>query len=361
VSLQTFLKSKMRRQSLLSARMAAIQLQCQLRKRAGMQERDAVAQFCAMSFLQGCLRRSLSRRDYVNNRRSAHVLTASCHSGVLRRQYHELLTEDRINIAGHVLAAVLKTLVARIQYVRMLKVSVTLQCALRLLLAKRYVKKLQNLVIQDRIKAQEKKRRKQEKKRRKQRNAAANTLAAVLAGLVARSRYLRMVEVSVTLQCALRFLLAKRCVKKKLNQGRVAALTVQCSMRVLIARRRVNRRRRERIVERMVEAAVKLESVARGWFGRRVAARKRKDMSIKRTCAAIIVQRAFRSCPRNTKKPILLIEDEQEIESGQSVVAPADMCCLRHYQVSKKDLLIASKRPIKSLEKMPIKSLKEAY
>ena len=121
------------------------------------------------------------------------------------------------------------------------------------------------------------------------------------------------------------------------------------------------RRRRERIVERMVEAAVKLESVARGWFGRRVAARKRKDMSIKRTCAAIIVQRAFRSCPRNTKKPILLIEDEQEIESGQSVVAPADMCCLRHYQVSKKDLLIASKRPIKSLEKMPIKSLKEAY
>ncbi len=123
----------------------------------------------------------------------------------------------------------------------------------------------------------------------------------------------------------------------------------------------MNRRRRERIVERMVEAAVKLESVARGWFGRRVAARKRKDMSIKRTCAAIIVQRAFRSCPRNTKKPILLIEDEQEIESGQSVVAPADMCCLRHYQVSKKDLLIASKRPIKSLEKMPIKSLKEAY
>jgi hypothetical protein len=88
------------------------------------------------------------------------------------------------------------------------------------------------------------------------------------------------------------------------------------------------RRRRERIVERMVEAAVKLESVARGWFGRRVAARKRKDMSIKRTCAAIIVQRAFRSCPRNTKKPILLTDDEQEIESGQSVVAPADVCCL---------------------------------
>ena len=62
------------------------------------------------------------------------------------------------------------------------------------------------------------------------------------------------------------------------------------------------RRRRERIVERMVEAAVKLESVVHGWFGRRVAARKRKDVSNKRTCAAIIVQRAFRFCPRNTKK-----------------------------------------------------------
>ncbi len=41
-------------------------------------------------------------------------------------------------------------------------------------------------------------------------------------------------------------------------------------------------------------------------------------MSNKRNCAAIIVQRAFRSCPRNTKKPILLTDDEQEIESGQS-------------------------------------------
>ena len=99
-------------------------------------------------------------------------------------------------------------------------------------------------------------------------------------------------------------------------------------MRVLIAKRRVNRTRRERIVEGIVEASVKIQSVARGWFERRVAARKRKDVSNKRTCAAIIVQRAFRSCPRNTKKPIPLTDDEQEIESGKSVVAPADVCCL---------------------------------
>ena len=261
LTLQTFLNSKMRRQSLLSARMAAIQIQCQLRKHAGVQERDTFAQFCARSFLQGCLRRSLSRRDYVHNRCSAHVLTASCHSGVLRRRYHQLLTEDRINLAGRELAAVLKK-------------------------------------------------------------------------LVARSRYNRMCEVSVLLQCALRFLLAKRSVKKWRNRRRVAALIVQCSMRVLIAKRRVNRTRRERIVERIVEASVKVQSVARGWFGRRVAARKRKDVSNKRTCAAIIVQRAFRSCPRNTKKPILLTEDEQEIKSGQSVVAPADMCCLRHHHLN---------------------------
>ena len=304
VTLQTFLNTKMRRQSLLSARMAAIQIQRQLRRHARMQKCDAFARVCAMSFLQGCLRRSLSRRDYVHHRWSAHVLTASCHTGVLRRRYHKLLTKDRINTAGHELAAVLKKLVARIQYVRMLEVSVLLQCALRFLLAKRSVRKLQriaNLVIEDRIIAQERKRRKQSK-------AAANALAAVLAGLVARSRYLRMIKVSVTLQCALRFHLAKRCVKKWQNRRRVAALTVQCSMRVLIAKRRVNRTRRERIVEGIVEASVKIQSVARGWFERRVAARKRKDVSNKRTCAAIIVQRAFRSCPRNTKKPILLTE-----------------------------------------------------
>jgi hypothetical protein len=329
VTLQTFHNTKMRRQSLLSARMAAIQIQRQLRRHAGMQECDAFARFCAMSVLHGCLRRSLSRRDYVHNRWSAHVLTASCHSGVLRRRYHKLLTEDRINIAGHELAAVLKKVVARIQYVRMLEASVLLQCALRFLLAKRSVKKLQriaNLVIEDRTIAQERERRKQSKAAA---NAlAANAFAAVLAGLVARSRYLRMVEVSVTLQCALRFHLAKRCVRKWQNRRRDAALTVQCSMRVLIAKRRVNRTRREMIMERIVGASVKIQSVARGWFERRVVARKRKDVSNQRTCAAIIVQRAFRSCPRNTKKPILLTDDQQEIESGQSVVAPADMCCL---------------------------------
>jgi hypothetical protein len=84
-----------------------------------------------------------------------------------------------------------------------------------------------------------------------------------------------------------------------------AALSVQCCMRVLIAKGLLMRRRSEK-----------------------VAARKRKDVSNKRTCAAIIVQRAFRSCPRNTKKPIPLTDDEQEIESGKSVVAPADVCCL---------------------------------
>jgi len=148
------------------------------------------------------------------------------------------------------------------------------------------IQKIASLVFEDRIKI------------------AGHQLAAVLKNLVARIQYVCMVEASITLQCALRFLLANRCVKKRQNHRRAAALTMQCSDGVS--------------VERIVEASVKIESVARGWFGRRVAARKRKDVSNKRNCAAIIVQRAFRSCPRNTKKPILLTDDEQEIESGQS-------------------------------------------
>ena len=92
-----------------------------------------------------------------------------------------------------------------------------------------------------------------------------------------------------------------------------AALTVQCSIRVLLAKRLMTRRRSERILQ----ASVKLQSVARGWFANRVVKRKRKDESNRRTCAVVVIQRAFRSCPRNRIKPVVLIDDEQEIETGE--------------------------------------------
>ena len=144
-------------------------------------------------------------------------------------------------------------------------------------------------------------------------NSAVDKLTAVLKGRVARIRFNRMAEVSVRLQCALRFLLAKSRVKRRQSKRRAAALTVQNSVRVWLAKRLVTRRRSARILE----ASVKLQSAARGWFANRVAMRKRKDVSNRRTCAAVILQRAFRSCPRNSMKPILLTRDEQEIETGQ--------------------------------------------
>ena len=92
-----------------------------------------------------------------------------------------------------------------------------------------------------------------------------------------------------------------------------AALMVQCSTRVLLAKRLMTRRRNERILQ----ASVKLQSVARGWFANRVVKRKRKDESNSRTCAVVVIQRAFRSCPRNRIKPVVIIDDEKEIETGE--------------------------------------------
>ena len=363
VTLLRFLNSNLRRKCLSAARMAVLEIQRQLRKHAGMQKCHRISQHCAASVLQVCLRCRLRRIEYRNNRSSAHVVIAFCHGSVLRRRYFRLvlraraifclrtvlepelkkagisweeacgtvnsLTLDELNRGASNPSGLVRILVAEFNWNIVMCAGISTEAAfgkLRAVLEPEFNKtniswdeamrsandltleglqrgarnpidllqQIVNLVMEHR------------------KNTAADKLTAAIKGRVARIRYNRIAEVLVTLQCALRFRLAKNRVMRLHSTRGAAALMVQCSTRVWLAKRLMTRRRSERILQ----ASVKLQSVARGWFANRVVKRKRKDESNRRTCAVVVIQRAFRSCPRNRIKPVVLIDDEQEIETG---------------------------------------------
>ena len=75
---------------------------------------------------------------------------------------------------------------------------------------------------------------------------------------------------------------------------------------------------------------VVLQCCVRSFVARRVARWQSSNVKVesgvasRRRCAAMMVQRCWRRCGMNTKKPIRLTDEEQEIETGELGVEPID-------------------------------------
>lgn len=90
----------------------------------------------------------------------------------------------------------------------------------------------------------------------------------------------------------------RRLLRRDRLQEERAVVVLQCCVRCFVARR----------VARWQSSNVKAES----------------SVANRRRCAAMMVQRCWRRCGLNTKKPIRLIDEEQEIETGELGEEPTD-------------------------------------
>ena len=130
----------------------------------------------------------------------------------------------------------------------------------------------------------------------------------------------------VTLQLAVRRFAAKRLVGQRRWERSCAeeSAAATCLQRAVKA----GLRRRDRLQEE--RAVVVLQCCVRSFAARRVArwqssnVKAESSVASRRRYAAMMVQRCWRRCGLNTKKPIRLIDEEQEIETGELGVEPTD-------------------------------------